>query len=284
VIFQRDPEIGSAPERPHQVHEQGRPPVKHGATLEEAEIDGAWLAAYAKIARRCRDDKDLGVSRYQFELAPGVSPFSGGYFEHRELAVRRSMERHPSLRPLLEYEANYTNYAGYCMRFSSTAMALRGEALKLEGTTEVEEAEMFDVWAMMAVRYGLRVVGLRVEFNKRSAKGPMHARLVTPVLEGQNNTPATDDLDDVMEKLDMHMAIQLRKAAGSLHATNAIKRSGDGGAAPQYSRKTEGLRDGSRRNSESSRGGCSGRRSTCAEPFTSGFWSNPPSLSAAAKS
>jgi hypothetical protein len=110
-------------------------------------------------------------------------------------------------------------------------MALRGEALKLEGTTGVEEAEMFDVWAMMSVRYGLRVVGLRVEFYKRSAKDPMHARLVMPVLEGQNNTPATDDLEDVMERVDMHMATQLMKAAASLHATNAVKRSWDGGAA-----------------------------------------------------
>jgi hypothetical protein len=40
--------------------------VKRGATMEEAEIDGAWLTAYAKIARRCRDDKDLGVSRYPY--------------------------------------------------------------------------------------------------------------------------------------------------------------------------------------------------------------------------
>jgi hypothetical protein len=45
---------------------------------------------YAKIARRCRDDKDLGVSRYPYELAPGVSPFSGGYFEHREWTIRRA--------------------------------------------------------------------------------------------------------------------------------------------------------------------------------------------------
>jgi hypothetical protein len=58
--------------------------VKREATLEEAEIDGAWPTAYARIARRCRDDKDLGVSRYPYELASGVSPFSGGYFEHRE--------------------------------------------------------------------------------------------------------------------------------------------------------------------------------------------------------
>jgi hypothetical protein len=125
------------------------------------------------------------------------------------------------------------NSAGYWMSFSSADMALRGEALKLEGTTGVEKAEMFDVWAMMAVRYGLRVVGLRVEFYKRSAKNPMHARLVMSVLEGQYDTLATDDLDDVMEKLDRHMATQLMKAAASIHATNAVKRSGDGGAASQ---------------------------------------------------
>jgi hypothetical protein len=58
--------------------------VKRGATLEKAEIDGAWLTAYEQIASRCRDDKDLVVSRYLYEVAPGVSPFSGGFFEHRE--------------------------------------------------------------------------------------------------------------------------------------------------------------------------------------------------------
>jgi hypothetical protein len=92
---------------------------------------------HARIARRCRDDKDLGVSHYPHELAPGVSPFSGENFEHREWANRRGMERHPSLRPLFEYEAHYTNSAGYWLSFSSAAMALRGEALKLEGTTGV---------------------------------------------------------------------------------------------------------------------------------------------------
>jgi hypothetical protein len=92
---------------------------------------------------------------------------------------------------------------------------------------------MFDVWAMMAVRYGLRVLEMRVEFYKRSSMNPMHARLEMPKLEGQNDTPATDDLYDVMEKLDMHMATQLMKAAASLHPTNAVKRGGDGGAASQ---------------------------------------------------
>jgi hypothetical protein len=46
------------------------------------------------------------------------------------------------------------------MSFSSATMALRRAALNLEGTNGVEEAEMFVVWAMMAVRSGLRVFGL----------------------------------------------------------------------------------------------------------------------------
>jgi hypothetical protein len=148
----------------------------------------------------------LGVSRYPYELAPGMSPFAGEYFEHREWAVRRGIERHPGLRPLFEYETHYKNSAGYWMSFSSATMDLRGDNLNIEGRTGVDEAERFDVWAMMAVRYGLRVGGLRVEFYKTSTKDPMHARLVMPVLGGQNDTPATDDLDDVMEKLDMHLA------------------------------------------------------------------------------
>jgi hypothetical protein len=43
--------------------------VKKGSTLEEV---------CAQIARRCRDDRDFGVTRYPYELGPGVNPFSGG--------------------------------------------------------------------------------------------------------------------------------------------------------------------------------------------------------------
>jgi hypothetical protein len=38
--------------------------MKRGATLKEANVGIAWLTAHVRIARRCRDDKDLGVSRY----------------------------------------------------------------------------------------------------------------------------------------------------------------------------------------------------------------------------
>jgi hypothetical protein len=123
------------------------------------------------------------------------------------------------------------NAAGYWMSFSVAATALRGEALRTEGTQGIEDATRYDFWAILAVRYGLYVVGLRTEFYNKSAKDSMHAKMVMPVLEGQNEIPATDDLDEVMEKLDTHKATQLMKAAASLHATNAVKRSGDGGAA-----------------------------------------------------
>jgi hypothetical protein len=46
--------------------------VKRGDTLEKADVDGAWLTAYSRIARRRRDEKDMGVTRYSYELAPGV--------------------------------------------------------------------------------------------------------------------------------------------------------------------------------------------------------------------
>jgi hypothetical protein len=151
-----------------------------------------------------------------------LNPFAGGFFEHREWAIRRGMERHSILRPLYQYESHYTNASGYRISFSVAAIALRGKALRSEGTQGIEDATRYGVWAMLAMRHGLRVVGLRTEFYKKSAKDPMQAKMVMPVLEGQNEIPATDDLDEVIEKLDTHMATQLMKAAAPLHATNAV--------------------------------------------------------------
>jgi hypothetical protein len=48
--------------------------VKRGTTLNEADVDGAWLTVYARVARRCRDDKDMGVTRYSYEIAPVLPP------------------------------------------------------------------------------------------------------------------------------------------------------------------------------------------------------------------
>jgi hypothetical protein len=160
-----------------------------------------------------------------------VNPFAGEFFEHGEWVIRRGMERHSSLRPFYQYEAHYTNAAGYWMIFSVAALTLREEAIRTEGTQGIEDTTRYDVWEMLAMRYGLRMVGLRTEFYKKFANDPMHAKMVTLVLEGQTEIPAKDDLNEVMEKLGTHMGTQLMKVAASLHANNAVKRSGDEGAA-----------------------------------------------------
>jgi hypothetical protein len=129
--------------------------VRRGAKLEEAEIDGSWLTTCATISGRCRDDKDLGVSRDQYELPPGVNPFAGGFFEHRERTIRRRMECHSSLRQFYQYESHYSSAAEYWMSLSVAATALSGDALRAEGTQGIEDATRYDVWAMLAVRYGL---------------------------------------------------------------------------------------------------------------------------------
>ena len=58
--------------------------VGKGKTTDEAGIDNDWLRVYATIARRVRDDRDLGITRYPYEAGPGVGPFPGGFFDHVE--------------------------------------------------------------------------------------------------------------------------------------------------------------------------------------------------------
>jgi hypothetical protein len=133
------------------------------------------------------------------------------------------MERHSSLRPLYEYEAHYMNSVGYWMAFHQNAVALRQEYLASEAPDAAAKALKYDVWGVISVRYGLRVVGLRVEVYKRSKKDPMHARLIMPALEGRNDVSAADDLDDTLEKLDTHMASQLMKAVVSPRTLEAVR-------------------------------------------------------------
>lgn len=130
------------------------------------------------------------------------------------------MEVHKSMRAVLEYEANYTNASGYWMSFHQAAIALRQEAQEQKS---YDKAEIFDVWAVVAIRYGLRVTGLRVEFYKLVARDPTHATLVMPSLEQRNDIPAANDLVEPLEKLDVHMSTQLMKAVATLNASNTTK-------------------------------------------------------------
>ena len=46
--------------------------VAKGKSLAEAGIDVKWVLSYGVIARRCRDDKDFGVTPYPYEQGHGV--------------------------------------------------------------------------------------------------------------------------------------------------------------------------------------------------------------------
>ena len=58
--------------------------IGRGKSLEEAGLDPKWLRSYGLVARRCRDDKEFGVTHYPFEQGPGVGVLTGGFFEHCE--------------------------------------------------------------------------------------------------------------------------------------------------------------------------------------------------------
>ena len=47
--------------------------VVKGKSLAEAGIDVKWVRCYGVISRRCRDDKDFGITSYPYEQGHGVS-------------------------------------------------------------------------------------------------------------------------------------------------------------------------------------------------------------------
>lgn len=201
--------------------------VAKGQFLAEAGIDGEWTMAYATIARRCRDVKDFGFSRFPYEQGPSVGALTGGFFEHCEWFLRKEMYCYMSMRAMHEYEASYINAAGFWTSFHQAAISLRHDALAEQ---TLEEAALYDFWAIISVRYGLRVTELRAEFYRLVAKDLTYAKLLLTSLVQLNDLPAADDLVEPLAKLDIHMTMSLGKAVATLSASNATKKGGKGGA------------------------------------------------------
>lgn len=111
------------------------------------------------------------------------------------------------------------------MAFHEAAITLRQEALT---AANEEKALIYEVWAPIAIRYELRVVGLRAEFYRMAAKDPVYAKMVMLALESRNNMAASEDLAEPLKTFELHMSTQLT----TLGASNATKRAnGRGGAA-----------------------------------------------------
>ena len=186
------------------------------------------MEAYARIAERGHRNRKYGISRYPYEAGPAVGAFIGGFFEHREWPLRKGMEKHQSMRAVSEYECKYVNAAGDWAAFHHAAYDLREEALDAK---ERENAKMFDVWSYIAVRYNLRVLGLRTEFYKMAAEDPTYAKMIFPGLERRGDVAAADDLTETLSQLESHMNTQIMKAVVTLSASNATKRAKGNGAA-----------------------------------------------------
>ena len=203
--------------------------VAKGSSLADADIEPAWMHVYAQIAHRARDDREFGLTRYPYEAGPAVGAFVGGFFEYKDWPLRRGLEGQQSMHAVMEYETNYINAAGFWMAFHEAAISLRQEAL---AASSDDQAQTCDVWALIAIRYGLRVVSLRSEFYKMASKDPVYAKMVMPILEGRNDMAASEDLDEPLETLASHMSTQLMKAVATLSASNATKGAkGKGGHA-----------------------------------------------------
>lgn len=206
--------------------------IEKGKSMDEAGIGPEWMVAYARIAERNDRDRRFGLSRYPYEPGPSVAAFTGGLFDHREWPLRKGLERHQSMRAVSEYECKYINAAGFWSSFQETAISLRQESLAQK---KLEDAEKFDVWAIIANRYCLRTMGLRAEFYKLAANDPTYAKMILPTLEKRTDVAAADNLDETMSELDSHMHTQLLKAVANLSASNATKKNkgnkGNGGNA-----------------------------------------------------
>lgn len=144
--------------------------INNGKSFEEVNFKAEWMEAYGQIAGRCRDDKDFSVTPWTYEKGPRAGAAAGGLFAHRAWPVRVEMEKHSSLRANYEYEANYVNTTGYWLAFVEAAIALRQEVIN--STDMGADPLPFDAWAAVGNRYALRVLGLRVQFYRLSAKNP----------------------------------------------------------------------------------------------------------------
>lgn len=133
------------------------------------------------------------------------------------------------MRAVMEYETNYINAAGFWMAFHEAFISLRREALTAGSD---DEAQKCDIWDLVAIRYGLRVVGLRSEFYKMASKDPVHVKMVLRSLEGRNDMAASEDLVEPLETLALHISTQWVNTVATLSVSNATKREkGKGGPA-----------------------------------------------------
>lgn len=127
-----------------------------------------------------------------------------------------------SLRAVCEHESMYVNASGYWAAFHESAIDLRQESI--EGGKESSLCVLYDVWALISVRFTFLVLGWRTEFYKISAEYPTYAKMVLPSLEHRGDLVASNDLTEPLETLQSHMTTQLMKVVATINSSNTTKR------------------------------------------------------------
>lgn len=164
------------------------------------------MEAYQRVSPRADIDRQYKISQFIFEPRPTVAAFVGEFFNHRDVPCLRNLGDHADFRAVQEYECKYINAGGYWCAFHQASIDLGQEALTKQKDAE---AGRFDVWAIIAVWYSLRVMVLQKEFYRIEYTDPVHVKLLLPAIERWTEILAAGDLEVRMEKMDGHMMSQL---------------------------------------------------------------------------
>lgn len=83
---------------------------------------------------------------------------------------------------------------------------------------------MFDLSAVLDVRYSWRTLDLSMEFNWMVAEDPTYAKTVLPVLYRQGHMVNVDSLEKHLQYLKTQQTKQIMKLVGPFSASVAIRR------------------------------------------------------------
>lgn len=122
------------------------------------------------------------------------------------------------------HKSNCIKATGYWFSFVEAAIQLRREALEANNH---KNAEKYDICALMSVKYGVRVFGICIEFQKIAADDHIAAMVIVPGLERQMDISAVDNMVEPIKTLDLHMVTQLIRAIAVLK--NSSEKNKDGG-------------------------------------------------------
>lgn len=101
--------------------------VRQGNTMYEAGIGSEWMEAYVIVAERCDRKRRYRIWGYPYEASPNIVALVGGFFDHPDWPLKKSLEKPSSMHAVAQNEFKYVNSVGYFMIFHHAAVELHAE-------------------------------------------------------------------------------------------------------------------------------------------------------------